>query len=62
MTRGEKLVLGIGLWLLAALVAGVLRVRGAGLTETELLWAFWPGWAAMVVLAVVGTLLVGGDL
>lgn len=62
LTRGGKLVLGIGLWLLAALVFGVLRVRGVGLTEGELLLAYWPGWVFGSLLAIVGALLVGGEL
>lgn len=40
LTRGGKLVLGIGLWLLA----------------------YWPGWVFGSLLAIVGTLLVGGEL
>lgn len=61
MSRGGRLVLGIGLALLALAVTARLRWLGWRLTEGELLVAYWPAWLLVVAL-VAGAAVLLGDL
>lgn len=58
MRRGGRLVLGIGLLILAALIGLWGRIVGWQLTEGELFVALWPAWLlALGLVAVAGWLL-----
>lgn len=62
MSRGGRLVLGVGCALLAVGVGAWARARGWRLTEGELLTEYWPAWLLLLALAGAAAALLGEEI
>ncbi len=62
MSRGGRLVLGVGCSLLAVVVGLWARGQGWHLTEGELLTNYWPAWLLVIALVGAAAVLLGEEI